>query len=677
MKFTLHFDLSPRAASCLVSSAILFVVMATHTAAQPQNQAKPAATQTPPAQTARERRAQAYARLLEGQRHYATARTGSLSVDSLQKAQAAFRQAAELDPSLAEAHTALAEIAFFFLDDMAQAEREAETATRIDKDNFGALRVLSRIYAIKSNLSDGKPDVVFAGKAVTALREVIRVRPNDPEAWALLGEFYLIGGNEKEAIEAMAKWATLPASIEGRFFQIVTKGRELTPDAANARLAELLLRAGRADEAIAPLRRAMSIEPGNPTYLTMLGEALETSETVDQSIINELRAIVAQGPKNVVAIGVLARAEARAGRFDEAVNVLRAGISAQSGNVREQFNLRVQLAETLADAARFDEAIESYEDLLKERKIGVAPLSLERDKQFASAVLRSVVGIQQLAGQDDKALMTIERLRVLLGEDSGTDALVVSLLRSLGKRDAALTSVRAARTRHPEEARLLRLEAITLAELGRVDDGLQLLRGRLKGVPSDFEEYSIIASLLMNAGRGSEAVEAARKALALAPPEEPEQNTNALLLLSSAQERAGDGKGAEATLRGILAKDANNATALNNLGYFLTERNERLPEALEMIQRAVRAQPTNPSFLDSLGWVFFKLGRLPESERYLKEAARRNPSSATIQEHLGDLLQRLGKNEPARAAWQRAITLSVEPADTSRIKAKLNGENIK
>ena len=84
----------------------------------------------------------------------------------------------------------------------------------------------------------------------------------------------------------------------------------------------------------------------------------------------------------------------------------------------------------------------------------------------------------------------------------------------------------------------------------------------------------------------------------------------ALITLSSAQERAGDTKGSEESLRRILSKDPKNATALNNLGYFLIERNERLNEALELIQRAVRAEPDNSSFLDSLGWAYFKLGKL-------------------------------------------------------------------
>jgi Tfp pilus assembly protein PilF len=123
----------------------------------------------------------------------------------------------------------------------------------------------------------------------------------------------------------------------------------------------------------------------------------------------------------------------------------------------------------------------------------------------------------------------------------------------------------------------------------------------------------------------------------------------------------------------VLAAEPDNAVALNNLGYFLVERGERLEEALGMIQRAVRADPSNASFLDSLGWAYFKTGKLAEAERYLTEAARRNPASSAIQEHLGDLFERLGQTEKARAAWQKALTLTNSPADTDRIKAKLQG----
>ncbi|MCA1593843.1 MAG: tetratricopeptide repeat protein [Acidobacteria bacterium] len=452
----------------------------------------------------------------------------------------------------------------------------------------------------------------------------------------------------------------------------------MTPSTANARLAEVLLRAGRTDEAIAALRRALSLEPNNGRYLEMLGEALEAGGTPDQSVIAELRNLVAQNPKNAVAVGMLARAQTRAGRVDDAVETLRAGVAASAGNERDRLSLQLQLAQTFADSSRYDEAIGVHEDLLKAHKIADAPLTSERERRFASLILGSILNLQQQAGQTEKALATVERMRLVLGDkDPTTDVQHVNLLRSQGKRTEALEAVRAARQRFPEEERLLRLEAFTLTDLGRVDEALGLIRPRLKGVPEDYDQYLIIASLLMNAGRGGEAVDAANKALELAPADEPERTTRALLVLSSAQERAGDVKGSEESLRKILAKDPGNATALNNLGYFLAERDERLPEALRMIQQAVRAEPSNASYLDSLGWVYFKLGQLTEAERYLSDAARRNPASAAVQEHLGDLLQRLGRTERARTAWQKALSLFTEAADTNRIKAKLNGGKTK
>ncbi|HEV7844604.1 MAG TPA: tetratricopeptide repeat protein, partial [Pyrinomonadaceae bacterium] len=254
---------------------------------------------------------------------------------------------------------------------------------------------------------------------------------------------------------------------------------------------------------------------------------------------------------------------------------------------------------------------------------------------------------------------------------------LVLFLRDQGKKSEALQAVRSARQRYPEQTGFLRLEAQTLADLGRVDEGVTLLKTLLKGSSEDFDEYLAISALYLQAAHAQQAVEAARKALELATAGMPDRAEEALIVLSSAQERAGDLKGSEESLRLILSRDPNNATALNNLGYFLVERNERLTEALELIQRAVRTNPTNSSFLDSLGWAYFKLGRLEEAERHLTEAARRNTTSVAIQEHLGDLYQRRGKTELARAAWQKALTLVVEAGDTARIRAKLSGKTEK
>ena len=225
----------------------------------------------------RERRAAAYAKLLEGQRYLNAGREGGISRESLGLAQAAFQQAAILDPTLAEAHTALAEIAFFFTNNASVAIVEAQTATRIDRQNFGAHRLLSRIYALQSGLREGRADAALSDQAITSLREVVRLQPGDAEGWAIMGELYLATGRNSEAINAFTSWAASPPPADVRFFQYVTQGGELSPDYAAARLGQALLRAGRPGEAVTAIRRAIALNPEKQEYLNLLRQAQEAT----------------------------------------------------------------------------------------------------------------------------------------------------------------------------------------------------------------------------------------------------------------------------------------------------------------------------------------------------------------------------------------------------------------
>lgn len=628
-------------------------------------------TQKP--ETERERRARAYTKLLEGQRHLSDGRRGGAgSAEALRLARQAFQEAATLDPTLAEAHTALAELAFYSApQDFELAAREASTAARIDPDNFGARHLLSRLYALRSGLKEGNLNRTFVEQAITQLREVARLDANNAEAWALLGELYHATGRLDEALAAWARWSSAPVSTDARFFQFLTN-RDLSPASAAARMGEGLLAAGRAKEAFAAIKRAIALDPDNADYGELLAQALGSGGLDDAAAIEELKRLVAVDSSNLNMVMLLARVQSRAGRVDDAAATIRASLARQQIGEREAQLLRTTLAQLYIDALRYADAVAVYEEQLKERGIGSAALASDDDKAFAVRMLRRIIDVQKRAGQSREANATIERMRQLLGRDDPTpDAEQIELLRGQRKKAEALEAARAARARHPQQPGFVRLEAQTLVDLGRADEGVALLRTLLTNTPDDFYEHLFISGLYLQAKRGTDAVAAARKALELVPSGRPDMLADALITLSTAQERSGDTKGSEESLRRILERDPSNATALNNLGYFLVERNERLTEALEMIQRAVRAHPTNASFLDSLGWAYFKLGKLDEAEKYLSEAARRNTTSVTIREHLGDLYQKRGRTEQARSAWQKALSLATEAEDILRLKAKL------
>lgn len=626
--------------------------------------------------TPREKRAAAYAKLMEGQRFLTTITRSNMDAN-LRRAKQAFQESAQLDPTLAEAHTALAWAAFYYPPyDFDEAQREAEIAVRINRNNFGAHRLLSRTLVIKSGLREGKLNASIVEKAVTELREVVRLNPNDAEGWALLGEFYYATDRTNEAIEAWTKWSAAPGSLEPRFYQAVTNGRELSPESAAARLSQAYMRAGRYQEATAAIRRALALDPDNKEYLDILSQALSAGGSNDAAAIGELQRMAEANPSNMTAARALARAQARAGRIDAAAATFRAALMRKGITEEERVQLRVELATMLADASRYGDAVAVYEEMLKDRGVTDAPLASEEEREVATEIFQRIINLQKSAGHSSEAVATINRMRQVLGkEDPTADLVYIELLRGEGKRREALQAAQAGRKNFPAQSEFLSLEAQMLTDLGRIDEAVTLLRSQLKGSGQDFNTYLVISSLYTQSGRGREGVEAARKALELAPPGQQQYQSAALLTLASAQERAGDTKGSEESIRRVLEKEPDNATALNNLGYFLLERNERLTEALDMIQRAVRSDPTNSSFLDSLGWAYFKLGKLDEAERQLKQAARLDPTSSAIHEHLGDLYQKQGKTGEARAAWQKALTLSTEAEETARIKAKLDGRS--
>ncbi len=132
-----------------------------------------------------------------------------------------------------------------------------------------------------------------------------------------------------------------------------------------------------------------------------------------------------------------------------------------------------------------------------------------------------------------------------------------------------------------------------------------------------------------------------------------------------------DWPGAEADFRDALVVDPDRAEVLNFLGYSLVERSQALDEALDMIERAVRAQPANGAIVDSLGWAQFKLGRYEEAVGHLERAAELEPVDPIVNDHLGDGYWAVGRFIEARFQWQRALSFDPAPDEAERIRAKL------
>lgn len=187
--------------------------------------------------------------------------------------------------------------------------------------------------------------------------------------------------------------------------------------------------------------------------------------------------------------------------------------------------------------------------------------------------------------------------------------------------------------------------------------------------PDNAQYQSLLGDTLAAQGKWETAEGAYRKALAL--DSDNAQLRGVLARTLYLQKKFEE---SESEYREALRSDPDNALLLNNFGYELIERDKDLNEALQMIGRAASREPQNASYVDSLGWAYFKLGRLEEAEKTLSEAARLSKRSATILEHLGDVRMRLGKTKEAQTAWKEAAKLlEDESGQKARIMSKING----
>jgi tetratricopeptide (TPR) repeat protein len=143
-----------------------------------------------------------------------------------------------------------------------------------------------------------------------------------------------------------------------------------------------------------------------------------------------------------------------------------------------------------------------------------------------------------------------------------------------------------------------------------------------------------------------------------------------LFALASTYERADQAGRAERVFREILSSDPDHAAALNYLGYMLADRGQKLPEALGFIERAIAIRGENPSYLDSLGWAYFRMSRFEEAVEPLERAAEGAPSVSVIQDHLGDAYMKLERYEQALAAFDRALAGDRDGIDEQALTRK-------
>jgi tetratricopeptide (TPR) repeat protein len=299
------------------------------------------------------------------------------------------------------------------------------------------------------------------------------------------------------------------------------------------------------------------------------------------------------------------------------------------------------------------------------------PFTTIRDAQDGLAEVYFSVG-SALEGQapDDLVLDFARTANALRSDHADATLLTAAMLDKIGRHDLAIVTYQQIGDDNPFyfAAEMGRSDALD-AE-GRHDEAIKVLEALAAAHPEIASVHVTLGDALRREARYEEAAVAYDKALAMTP--QPTRNQwSTYFARGICNERLKHWDKAEPDFRMALKLQPDQPQVLNYLGYSLVELRQNLPEAMGMIEKAVGARPDDGYITDSLGWVYYRLGRYDEAVKVMERAVSLMPTDAVLNDHLGDVYWAVGRKLEAEFQWRRALLFEPEEPDLKRIQRKL------
>lgn len=179
-----------------------------------------------------------------------------------------------------------------------------------------------------------------------------------------------------------------------------------------------------------------------------------------------------------------------------------------------------------------------------------------------------------------------------------------------------------------------------------------VLESALKSLPEEPRVNTILGIAYSRLNRHQDAIRVLEKAYSLDP-----KDLNTISQLALIYDGLKKYEESDSLYEDALRLDPNNHLILNNYGYSLSERGLQLQRAMEMSKKAVEQQSENQSYLDTFGWIYFKLGNYAEAEKWIKKAIEKGNANSVLYEHLGDVYANMNDHERAVEQWNIALKL--------------------
>lgn len=502
--------------------------------------------------------------------------------------------------------------------------------------SLNSIKKAVKLDSTKIEYYDLMADVLSAARnydsAITVLEKAALIEPNNINLYYKLARLYEIS----KPLEAI--------SIYEKLIELVGPDWNLL-----VRIGELYEKTGNLDLALESIERLLKIDPSNTQIKLLLADFNQRAGNSDKAlqIINDLleltpNDIAIREKKALLLVGMEEWEEASA-----------------------EFNYIIEDS-TVNLEAKINIAASYYEKSLNDSSLlPIAKNLFEKiDKDTLDWQVKMYLGAIAFSdGNDSLAINNFKYVTENANWNVQAWIRLGGLLYDNGKYEEAEKILSEAVESFPQDFAINFILGLSLVQLEKQSQAEKYLAKAVELNPNDVNALSAYGYTLSQLKKNDEAIRYIKHALVINPDDVNLIGTLGLIYNSIEMHTESD-----SAYERALQLDPENSLINNNYSYALAVRGEQLDRALEMVKKAVAADSLNSSYLDTMGWVYFKIGEYEHAKKYLEKAIQVGGENAVMLDHLGDVEFKLGNSLKAVELWKKALDLDPEKTE---IKIKI------
>jgi tetratricopeptide (TPR) repeat protein len=379
---------------------------------------------------------------------------------------------------------------------------------------------------------------------------------------------------------------------------------------------------------------------------------------VPDSAVAQLEKVREIDPDNLEMLNMLGQYYVQNGRTDSAKKILT---EALDRNARDPQSL-INLAGIYLDEQKWDSAGTLLTNFISDPlieslpKMDIAQFLYARSQQDSQNV--------QLRIETERVM---DALTEAESEYGPAFTLAGEFFAQAGQPEKALEKLEKANQLLPQDDIAWRQRLQLLMGQQEYDKAISVGQEAAEVVPDDAFIQFFVGSAYMLTNQNKNAEEWLENA-ARAPARRPFKSI-VYSTLGDVRANLENAEGSDEAYELALRYDADNDNAMNNYAYNLSVRGEKLERAKELALKAIEVAPENAAYLDTVGWVYFKLGDYDRAERFIQAAIDTGAASAEVLEHRGDVEEQLGNMDEAKDWWQQALE---KDSSRTHLQEKIN-----